>query len=106
MYEYKRATRLFSEACSPVNGVEVDLFPWLRFLPHKPLRKLTEARALLDHIVNGELARVKVVYPFLSRHGLFNDLLQSATVAHIADLLFDSICLYDTFESPACCAER
>ena len=56
---YQRATRLFSEACSPVVGMELDLFPWLRHLPNESFRKLTVARGLLDEWVDVELSKVK-----------------------------------------------
>ena len=60
MRSYQHTTRLFSEACSPVNGRELDLFPWLRWLPNENFRKLKESRAMLDAWVDQELQRVEV----------------------------------------------
>ena len=60
MVAYRRATRLFSEACSPVDGAEIDAFPWLRHLPHNPLGKMTTARETLDSFIDNELDKVKV----------------------------------------------
>jgi len=60
MVAYRRATRMFSEACSPVDGAELDAFPWLRYLPHNPLKKMKDARDLLDGFIDAELAKVKV----------------------------------------------
>jgi len=60
MVTYRRCTRLFSEACSPVDGAELDAFPWLRHLPHNPLGKMKAARDLLDSFIHEELAKVKV----------------------------------------------
>jgi len=51
---------MFSEACSPVDGAELDAFPWLRHLPHNPLKKMKDARDLLDGFIDAELAKVKV----------------------------------------------
>jgi len=62
MFAYRRATRLFSEACSPVDGAELDAFPWLRHLPHNPLGKMTIARETLDSFIDEELAKVKVCF--------------------------------------------
>ena len=60
MAEYKLTTRLFSESCSIVNGMELDLFPWLRFLPNQNFKKLTHARDLLDRWIDRELENAKV----------------------------------------------
>ena len=60
MAEYKLTTRLFSESCSIVNGMELDLFPWLRFLPNQNFKKLTHARDLLDRWIDRELENTKV----------------------------------------------
>ena len=65
MSEYKLTTRLFSESCSIVNGIELDLFPWLRFLPNENFRKLTHARDLLDKWIDAEYRTAKVnQWPF------------------------------------------
>ncbi len=60
MIHFKKTTRLFSRACSVVEGTELDLFPWLRFFPSQPFRLLREARDMLDTFVDNELERVKV----------------------------------------------
>ena len=62
MKAYQRATRLFSEACSPVVGIELDLFPWLRHLPNESFRKLTIARGLLDEWVDMETGQNKGIF--------------------------------------------
>ena len=59
MRSYRHTTRLFSEACSPVSGMELDLFPWLRFAPNESFRKLKEARMLLDAWMDKELQQVE-----------------------------------------------
>ena len=59
MKEYKLITRLFSESCSTVQGLELDLFPMLRFLPNETFKKLNQARDMLDKYVDKELAEVK-----------------------------------------------
>lgn len=61
MVEYKSTTRLFSEACSSVSGMELDLFPWLRFLPNETFRKLNLARDQIDHFVDTELEYIQVM---------------------------------------------
>ncbi|ELU10041.1 hypothetical protein CAPTEDRAFT_152410 [Capitella teleta] len=58
MVEYKSTTRLFSESCSSVQGMELDLFPWLRFLPNTTFVKLNQARDQIDHFVDTELAEI------------------------------------------------
>ena len=62
------AMQLFSESCSLVSGVELDVMPWLRFLPNNNFRKLRLARHKLDVWIDIELARVKVRYSFLLIH--------------------------------------
>ena len=55
MQRYKLTTRLFSEACSALEGVELDLFPWLRFFPNKTFKKLTKAQEMLDQLIDQEM---------------------------------------------------
>ena len=58
---YKHITRLFSEACSPIDGLELDLFPWLRFLGNKNFQKLKAARDALDTWVDAEMKEAMVM---------------------------------------------
>ena len=60
MAQYKLTTRLFSESCSPTRGMELDMFPWLRFFPNSNFRKLTHARAMLDKLIDEELKAARV----------------------------------------------
>ena len=60
MLQYKMTTRLFSETCSPTRGMELDLFPWLRFFNNGNFHKLTHARSMLDKLINEELKDAKV----------------------------------------------
>lgn len=59
LYAYKRITRLFSEACSPIDGAELDIFPWLRFFGNNSFRKLVEARDSLDQWIDTEMIKAK-----------------------------------------------
>lgn len=62
MLQYQQTTRLFSESCSCVEGMELDLFPWLRHLPvvNNSFKKLTIARDMLDELVDAELEEARV----------------------------------------------
>ena len=60
MEQYKTTTRLFSESCSVVEGMELDILPILRFLPNRSFSKLKRARAMLDALVDVELKEAKV----------------------------------------------
>ena len=70
MAAYRSATRMFSEACSPVDGAELDAFPWLRHFPHNPLRKMRTARDFLDSFIDKELAKVKVCFSYFLRQNI------------------------------------